>query len=774
MTTSTISVKYRPIKIAFLVQEGNINDLVKVAGINTLLWGGIYNPIIPVSDKNRDFINKLLELFNIDVFYKVSDTDSIKNIVDDNPFLKDPSHIGENIFYEDWHSKKNVLAYLDSKNIIDLYWEKELKHKPTDFKSNCTYVEWDKDSKYSNLFSILFGYFPDSYDLKDDYKNAFIKGLKSNKINITKNISEIDAKIHNSITPIISTRLKLRRYGGSWRREGFYIGDEKNFTHLLNFWNLRATGIRIEFLPKDNFKIFQKYIQSYVTKIDNISNKNQYTDDRIYIYYQGKKEPIEKIVKQIVVKNKHFCFSHCDKIFWNGLNIIPSKFYFSRESILANTERQYGRYYVSFALPEKKFLTKSDNNQSLVAVVDPITEFTYPRHSLKPPFIRKLNEFYSREITINPQELRIEQEGVGIIIKASNNHLSLFPIHHEKIIRNIFELAGLKSKISQAGLLTQNIITNMRERDPLEACRIFKITGVRELLKSLKSDDTILWSQATKTIWEYNFKKFHNLYIETRDKSKLDTKSVFNFLIKKNIFKPKLNFFYKIFTPKKKFKCRSCGLNKYIKINNYENSWICPYCEHKHNMPQYITEDLQGVVNKYFKFIKSGLFSKDNNQEGAIPVILTLLTFNRIFFGSDLFHSTSLELKNHKRCEVDFIVLNYQNKKIELGIAESKSKGQTINKEDVENLKYVQDKINNLNIECYIIFSKTNNAFEVSELKLFMELRKEGRKLILLTNNELEPYDPYWELEKTDKLPNKYAMNMEEMYANSMFLYLNN
>ena len=67
MATNSLSIKYRPIKIGFLIRDGSIDDLVKAAEINTLLWGGIYNPIIPVSKSNKDFSNQLLSLFSVDV-----------------------------------------------------------------------------------------------------------------------------------------------------------------------------------------------------------------------------------------------------------------------------------------------------------------------------------------------------------------------------------------------------------------------------------------------------------------------------------------------------------------------------------------------------------------------------------------------------------------------------------------------------------------------------------------------------------------------------------
>ena len=47
MIRGTVDVKLRPIKLAFLVHPDDKESLLKAIEINTLLWGGTYNPIIP-------------------------------------------------------------------------------------------------------------------------------------------------------------------------------------------------------------------------------------------------------------------------------------------------------------------------------------------------------------------------------------------------------------------------------------------------------------------------------------------------------------------------------------------------------------------------------------------------------------------------------------------------------------------------------------------------------------------------------------------------------
>ena len=47
MTRGTVKVKLRPIKLVFLVNPKDKASLLKAIEINTFLWGGMYNPIVP-------------------------------------------------------------------------------------------------------------------------------------------------------------------------------------------------------------------------------------------------------------------------------------------------------------------------------------------------------------------------------------------------------------------------------------------------------------------------------------------------------------------------------------------------------------------------------------------------------------------------------------------------------------------------------------------------------------------------------------------------------
>jgi len=55
---------------------------------------------------------------------------------------------------------------------------------------------------------------------------------------------------------------------------------------------------------------------------------------------------------------------------------------------------------------------------------------------------------------------------------------------------------------------------------------------------------------------------------------------------------------------------------------------------------------------------------------------------------------------------------------------------------------------------------------------LFRTAKSEGYSVVLFTNREIEPYNPYYEGDDKDQLPHKYAHSFDEMVRNSDYRYL--
>ena len=167
-----------------------------------------------------------------------------------------------------------------------------------------------------------------------------------------------------------------------------------------------------------------------------------------------------------------------------------------------------------------------------------------------------------------------------------------------------------------------------------------KYAGVRKLLNELKPDDLIKWNEALKIIGKENFDKFKTLYIESRETPELDPNDVVSFLLKKKILTPRLRLWERLTRRTQTFKCKKCGLGSKILMSAFEGKWQCPYCEYEDYLPQYIAMECRN--KNIWRLKKRGLFGKDNHQEGAMPVITSLMVFLRILEVGRFFYSTAL------------------------------------------------------------------------------------------------------------------------------------
>src|SRR6266850_3910053 len=498
MATLQLKVRYRPLKIGFLVPLGDVAGLVTAARINTLLWGGIRNPILPIGGDER-FTEQLLKLFNVDVLFPVTQNTDITAFTNKYPFLATIGHVAENIFFEDWYTKKQNIAVLDVLHLIDYYWATQLRHQPADFRSQFSLVEWAEDDPCASCLAIWIGSYPTDRNLEQDFPRAFEKGLKAQMFRIERT-QPTPAALGETVSVLGLTEQRLDSTGWLTYEAGLYLGGSTDFEDLLSFWNLRAAGIALEYLPLDHLSRFSQCAQTWLSRLDSLPSRFRNDIGSVGFYSKPSTlQQVRELTKQFTLAKRQMFVTHSPTL-WNGLNLIPSRTHFGSGNVLADVDRPHGRYVVSFSLPDKPINDEDPrrdiSSQHLVAVVAPLVEFAYPDHTLKPPFIRQLNEFLSRQIVYDPWKLRVDHDGLALIQRVHETAEALYPVSTRDLIIKLLELAGIQAKMSAPGLIADKIIHGLRERDPLEACRVFKIRGVRKLLKEIRVGQTITWDQA--------------------------------------------------------------------------------------------------------------------------------------------------------------------------------------------------------------------------------------------------------------------------------------
>ncbi len=133
---------------------------------------------------------------------------------------------------------------------------------------------------------------------------------------------------------------------------------------------------------------------------------------------------------------------------------------------------------VTFLLPEKPFYSDFELHTQMVVVS--VSAPNVGNAMLTPPFIPALNEYYGRNEYFRHDRARAERGSLGIIEEVTREQLTLTALPFIDVLSNLFEKYGMKAKPSPAGLVSTRLIEQM---GGLQACRVFKIGGVRSLIK---------------------------------------------------------------------------------------------------------------------------------------------------------------------------------------------------------------------------------------------------------------------------------------------------
>jgi hypothetical protein len=319
------------------------------------------------------------------------------------------------------------------------------------------------------------------------------------------------------------------------------------------------------------------------------------------------------------------------------------------------------------------------------------------------------------------------------------------------LVKNLFKFFGIESKPSDAGLVGLRLIEQM---GGIQGCRAFKIAGVRELIKNYPPDQSFTRSCAKQTIrqvdpisGEPQFANYASLYIDGKRPKPED---VFEYLLNRGVFRPGLRFL-----------CPNCQLESWVHLDAARTLSDCEYCGKEFN----VTSQLR---DRDWAYRRSGLFGRNDNQGGGIPVALTLMQLQTAMRESIVAYTTGTKLIPEavamEECESDFVVIveSPRDKALQIAIGECKSDGGEITQEDVRKLGKAADAMASAGCETFIIFSKTS-AFLPEEVARCRDAQgSQRRRVILFSKRELEPYYLY-ERTSSEFEVSPYASTLEQM-----------
>jgi hypothetical protein len=555
-------------------------------------------------------------------------------------------------------------------------------------------------------------------------------------------------ELQESVTPLLFTGfdLTVQRDRSGWLAPGIVLGDLASFDDLLLFWNLRAAGAQLCFYDRAHTHRLRPFLDAFLAAL---RRRPAEASNRVNFWSRAPDWPAPQgwtIDLDITGLQPNFCRDQGEDI-WDGYNIRPVRPKFSawhREVVSSYNETE-DRATAAFALPDRPY--DDDDplalDQRYVVTVDAeqygagLDDRTFAT-----PFVPTLNEFYGRNFYGSYDHARAEpgsfgRGAIGIISTVGKQQLAISAIRIHDWVKAFFGPFGVEVERSEPGRRCSRLI---RQMGGLQGCQVFKVRGARDLIAQYSPDQSFTRGAAETRIGNRDpqtgrmrFTQYEDLYIQPRAQGRLTPVEVFQYLTGKGVFRVGLEF-----------TCPTCELPSWIQLDDIATLSTCLYCGNRFD----VTGQLK---DRDWRYRRSGIFGRDDNQLGGIPVALALQQLEIALHDSLLMYTTALNFQSPagaiEPCEADFVGVvagaeGINEAPVQILFGEAKTHG-AFDAVDVRKMGRLADAVPCDLADAFIMFAKTD-AFTEDEIRLAQTINDQCRnRVILWSREELEPYDVY-------------------------------
>jgi hypothetical protein len=277
MSKVSVNLKLRPLKLAFLVHPSDSRSLSRAIELNSILWGGTYNPIIPTFSKipsvwkkkinllhhsSKEILGGYVETFDPDFIVPLGKCKKMdlkflnREIIDDKEV---------EIKKSDWVPGYGIGIF----EVLQGFFKKEFKFKQK-YPPKVIFPIFPNKSK--NFFRAIFGFEPS--DIHKIVEENWKESLDAEATNISFENYLQNGYLLN-IRKILNLDIETKSNFGH-RGECVFLMDANNVTDIIDFWNLRAIGWKV--LPvaiqSSDYNEIQKNIADYIDDHSGVSRHN--------------------------------------------------------------------------------------------------------------------------------------------------------------------------------------------------------------------------------------------------------------------------------------------------------------------------------------------------------------------------------------------------------------------------------------------------------------------------------------------------------------------
>lgn len=253
----SVSLKVRPLRLAFLVDPDNVAQVRAAIQSATSLWGGVFFPIIPIHKRvPKRWRHELPGLQSaraiVEGYIEAFDPDALVVLCKEVPAYIHEFQIDTIALQDLWHRRPTYKPVPEPSygiSILDLLRGIYDEH----FRYKTTYpVRFviPKIPKTSGLFwaSVFGDYDPEIMRfIKDEWGDAFFLEQSIASVENYADLTEPEILFPRRITETALERSGNLRFG---KDACVFFMDDTKVQDIVDFWNLRATGRNVVPIPK--------------------------------------------------------------------------------------------------------------------------------------------------------------------------------------------------------------------------------------------------------------------------------------------------------------------------------------------------------------------------------------------------------------------------------------------------------------------------------------------------------------------------------------------
>jgi len=728
--------------------------------LNTVLWGGIYNPIVPFEPVEvRD---GLLKAFDPDWLVNLTGVDLPTDLASRYQYRV----IAPNkLVKTSTNTNRRVLGFgFNILPIIRHVYEKEVRFLATPTRAALpTPVS---TPGWPEFVAFAYGSFRWLPPMDVDFKKAFREGLRAKEIDLPDGTPPPDYQ--NLLLPLDFTGYGLLLSGGlaNFSSHIIYIGDHKNLTDLIEFWNIRATGRTAVFVPLSAYRSFEPLIRFVAERGRYQINQDVENHADLQKGPSVCEEAFDNVCTWIETLNLGLLprrtwrprFGVRIELYVGDIHVADIQASEGEEISILEKGRMTPVKMIPPPYLDESRAIKGDFTWSVEirmngGYLQPEWMFSFPNE----PAVENIAR---RAVVGLPGEVRLGRRGLVVQQDWVHSTLQLMPVQKEDVFRALFRRAGLEAETSKPGQYAEQIIKKMGSLHG--DCRVFKIRGVRDIINRLGDDDSVLIKHNMHDIvmcqtpdqYGQNWRPdlYEDLVLRYGQRRPLDFGTIFDVLLEKRVIRPGF-----------KFECRSCSKRDWYHVSQFDEEFTCRFC--------FTRQRVNFASVRDWQYKADGLFQIPNSVQGSLAVIVSLWRFEDLAHSSGRYMtSQNLIARDTGRCyEIDYayLVTDMFDASYDLVLGEAKG-FIDLSDDAIQKMIELSDRFSgSFSRKPYLAFSTLKDRFSDPERERLRDLVSRGYKVIALTREELDPYSLH---KRFKELSRPYAVSLEDISRNTIAL----